>query len=172
MDEVPESAKNYREHANTESFWIRLAEGVLLGFSAACYAVLVVVGGALIAEGGPIEVIAISLLVFSPSAFVATESLRRAIYSGMPDLRSSEEALWVKFAWRWHRLDMKVVQGFETPDGLRICSPQLPRYCVGYRQGQTDDHRRWKGFGVSNKIPAYDSLLYNLEAGGARIAPW
>ena len=64
------------------------------------------------------------------------------------------------------------IQAFETPDGLRICSPQLPRYCVGYRQDQTDDHRRWKGFGVSNKIPAYDSLLYNLEAGGAQFAPW
>lgn len=118
MDEVPESAKNYRDHASTEAFFHRLGEGCGLGL--------------------------LSLMALLGLSFC---------FKPLARMHGS-------------------FQAFETPDGLRICSPQLPRYCVGYRQDQTDDHRRWKGFGVSNKIPAYDSLLHNLEAGGAQFAPW
>ncbi len=169
MDEIPESAKNYRDHASTEAFFHRLGEGCGLGL----VSLMALLGFVFLLQTLGTDAWIFGVLLLSYFGFVALGGpLRSAIFTPMPDLRSSEEALWVKFGWRWRRLDMRTVQASETPDGLRICSPQLPRYCVGYRQDQTDDHRRWKGFGVSNKIPAYDSLLYNLEAGGARIAPW
>ena len=169
MDDVPESAKNYRDHASTETVFHRLTEGFAFFGSA----VFLVVAIAIALSGVGRDGWAFGLLFAAYiGALALAVPLRMAIFTSMPDLRSSEEALWVKFAWRWRRLDMRTVQAFEMPGGVRICSPQLPRQCLGLRQDQTDDHRHWKGFGVSDKIPAYDSLLYNLEAGGAQFAPW
>ncbi len=169
MDEVPESAKNYRDHASTEAFFHRLTEGFAFFGSAVFLVVAIAIALSSVGQDGW----AFGLLFAAyPAGLALVGPLRIAIFTSMPDLCSSEEALWVKFAWRWRRLDMHTVQAFEMPGGVRICSPQLPRQCFGLRQDQTDDHRRWKGFGVSDKIPAYDSLLHNLAAGGARIAPW